>query len=901
MATSERTEEMALNNLSKFRLKVFISSAMGEENGTTWISIREAVKQKLLECDYLEPFTIEDHASEIPSTQFFTWKVTDVDVVVILIKDDIRAGTKQEIEKALEKRKPLLVYFYDSGKSNQSVEDFKKRLISSDRVTFKGVKSFNNIDEIVFNDVINNLINYYRFTHDSSTKDVNNVYVSSEGYFEDNILEKSYLTFFGNNKKALCEFFQISKYVREGDEVNENKNGLKLLEWLYKGDTFINEKDVDDIYSELSLPEEVAEVLMLRHKSVHKYFLDDLEGAMFDLNNAYDLAENKKIPNWLLGDILIDCRNIQSKLEPRNSNYQDKIIEMDNFIHYPVGDRFLKQAFEILEKERFEIRTLPVSTVRFGNTLVESLQCVENYLYISFVIGSSTHLLLARKKMIEFLLEYGELYEDENLIYQALRLLILAGEVKMFTKTLEKYWSDVSDILAINVDHLWELTEGKYCINSKIIKCLIIKSLGQFMNNTLFRTSTTFLSQYSQEIERYGQANYLLDAVNNNIKRINYGFILDIVINILDSNRVYMHSYSSITKILFSIEFVNCDDSDITRLADTLKEKIFEIINNGGSPFFIINLLKQRYDDFVGLYDVMKEKLTDDQIDGIEIELGNDGKAIKVLIEKMQILEKRFETMNGVEFGYGDDPLLDIVEIIKEFNSPKIISIFNEKFFPLVINVLSSNVALEVKEPYLKSLVTVLVEYKKIDQDISETLINFFSSNKIELKDEFAITQVSTISSMYYINTINSLLNIDTEKDIFMTCVGYSEKSGTERQAFSYSIQKYLEFNIFSHNEIPLFISLVVFEMLRDSDFVVRKNAITCLLLIYKSDPSEIYKGELIRMTLDSSPNVKGHYISMLEEENIKFEDARELLNLFLKDASYTIRTASQKKLDEIG
>lgn len=54
-------------------------------------------------------------------------------------------------------------------------------------------------------------------------------------------------------------------------------------------------------------------------------------------------------------------------------------------------------------------------------------------------------------------------------------------------------------------------------------------------------------------------------------------------------------------------------------------------------------------------------------------------------------------------------------------------------------------------------------------------------------------------------------------------------------------------------------------------------------------------------MTLDSSPNVKGHYISMLEEENIKFEDARELLNLFLKDASYTIRTASQKKLDEIG
>ncbi|MDN6545444.1 MAG: hypothetical protein L0K75_09030, partial [Enterococcaceae bacterium] len=100
--------------------------------------------------------------------------------------------------------------------------------------------------------------------------------------------------------------------------------------------------------------------------------------------------------------------------------------------------------------------------------------------------------------------------------------------------------------------------------------------------------------------------------------------------------------------------------------------------------------------------------------------------------------------------------------------------------------------------------------------------------------------------------------------------------------------------------KVPLFIALVVLEMLRDEYFVVRKNAIACLFLLYKSEPSELYKGELIRMTMDSSPNVQGYFISILGEEYISLEDAKELLNLFTKDASYTIRVASQKKIAEI-
>src|SRR5690625_5125623 len=122
--------------MTKFKLKVFISSAMGTEAGTVWLTIRGAIKNKLAQSEFLEPFTIENHATEIESTQYFIWKVKQSDVVVILIKNEIRPGTIQEIETALENKKPILVYFINSDFSKGSVKDFKESLISKDVTTF---------------------------------------------------------------------------------------------------------------------------------------------------------------------------------------------------------------------------------------------------------------------------------------------------------------------------------------------------------------------------------------------------------------------------------------------------------------------------------------------------------------------------------------------------------------------------------------------------------------------------------------------------------------------------------------------------------------------------------------------------------------------------------------------
>ncbi|EGO6578287.1 hypothetical protein GZ782_002766, partial [Enterococcus faecalis] len=617
-----------LNN-SKFKLEVFISSAMGEESGTKWLEIRKSIKNTLCKCEFLSPFTIEDHANEIPSTQFFTWWIKRADVVVILVKNEIRPGTQQEIDIAIEKGIPILVYFCNTEEIAQSAKEFKNYMISKDKTTFKLLDSFIDIDKIVFNDIVNNLISYYKYTHDVAVQNGESNYYPNELVFEDNILDKSLLSYFGSNQNILFELFSLSFYGTR-EESNNSKLGKDLLEWLYGGEAWVSWEDLIPIWEKGSLAESIINILKLRHQSIQKYFDKNYTSALEDLDGALKLAKEKNAPDWLLGDMLIDARNISSRMKTDNLKYKEQINEMKKFIHFPVGDRYLKNAFETLERERLEIRTLSASDTRLGNTLTSSLQDLENYLYISLLIGSSTHLLLARKKFIEILLEYGDLYGDENLIYQSLRLMVLAGESKMFSRVLQKYWEEINATLAVKVDELWELTNRCYSINNKIMKCLIIKSLGQYMENSLFRKAMTFLLDFSENISSPQESKYILNAMNNNLTRLKDGFSLDILLNVLKSNKINL--YGEFTNILSNLDLARYDRVEIEELSNELKNKIDIILGKNGQPYFIINLLNQCEESFIDLYDMMSNLVLEEDLDYIDIELGNTKKAEKTLI-----------------------------------------------------------------------------------------------------------------------------------------------------------------------------------------------------------------------------------------------------------------------------
>ena len=92
------------------RLRVFVSSAQRNENGFAWWPVRRAIRDRLQKCPYLNPFIIEDVARSSPSAQTYERQVARSDIVVTLIKGDVRPGTAAEYAIARRYNKPILLY-----------------------------------------------------------------------------------------------------------------------------------------------------------------------------------------------------------------------------------------------------------------------------------------------------------------------------------------------------------------------------------------------------------------------------------------------------------------------------------------------------------------------------------------------------------------------------------------------------------------------------------------------------------------------------------------------------------------------------------------------------------------------------------------------------------------------
>lgn len=126
---------MDYNIQPRNQLRIFVSSAQRNEGDFEWEEVRSRVVQHLRRCPYLSPFIIEESGSELPSTQRFLFKVEQSDLVIILVKGDVREGTALEVSTAIAKKKPMLVYFLEDEAPSYTVEKLKRVLQEKDYCT----------------------------------------------------------------------------------------------------------------------------------------------------------------------------------------------------------------------------------------------------------------------------------------------------------------------------------------------------------------------------------------------------------------------------------------------------------------------------------------------------------------------------------------------------------------------------------------------------------------------------------------------------------------------------------------------------------------------------------------------------------------------------------------------
>ena len=87
---------MAIDEIPDERLRIFISSAQSNEGGFAWSEVRRRIKDYLKECPYLSPFIIEDVSSPVKSEQFYQMQLLRSDLVVLLVKGEVRKVTATE-------------------------------------------------------------------------------------------------------------------------------------------------------------------------------------------------------------------------------------------------------------------------------------------------------------------------------------------------------------------------------------------------------------------------------------------------------------------------------------------------------------------------------------------------------------------------------------------------------------------------------------------------------------------------------------------------------------------------------------------------------------------------------------------------------------------------------------
>lgn len=122
------------------RLRVFISSAQSNEGGFAWSEVRRRIKDHLKECPYLNPFIIEDDASPMQSEQRYQRQLLNADIVVLLVKGEVRKGTATEYALATKHKKPMLIYFLDDGSVPElSAVELKRNVQTTDYCTYRSM------------------------------------------------------------------------------------------------------------------------------------------------------------------------------------------------------------------------------------------------------------------------------------------------------------------------------------------------------------------------------------------------------------------------------------------------------------------------------------------------------------------------------------------------------------------------------------------------------------------------------------------------------------------------------------------------------------------------------------------------------------------------------------------
>lgn len=882
----------------RVRLNVFISSAQREENGFQWGEVRRQIKDSLEKCPYIIPFAIDVVASEIPSSQLFQYEVLKADVVIMLIKGMVRPGTSIEFTTATKNKKPLLVYFLKDDNPSLEVVQLRKAVEKADYCTYRNIDVFDNIAEVVRDDVFSNIIEWYQVNHylngETDTSEVTLSTITGEPRESKyGTPTKTSISWFSSSYSHIFGLLGLySTHDSIDTESPLHAFGIAALDWLVNGKPLNCDTEILNLISELGTIYESTAWLRKRWDAICLELEGNSEKALEAEKEALKLAKENNLPQWIINDILIDCRNIENEFHHQNqewvvhSEIQQELNDLDTIVYLPVSDRYLSDIYKAIEKEEFKHQAASYSTVFLGTNFGKVINDVENYFFSAIMYGSYTHMAITREVLAEVLYKYDKITQSQPLLLDCIKLLVVSGNAEQFKKIVDYKWDNIYAEIVSHADEIWKLTDRSHPQNKEFIKRAVLTKLGLYLSDSEFEKGQAFLEDNASTIY-WGNSEDYFECINQNMCRLNCQKVIKMLTGIIKEQR--FHLGRKLSSIILQIKLDNVDIETQEEFRDALVEKIPFIVQNNGIPQIIAVLAGQNPEMFSVLADIPENGLTGLQKTFYDINMGH-GDWKEVLIHEIETARTQFEAnKNAGEYtGFYELPYATIKQVMRNHYSSSMNETIEHDFFSLCVDVLNSQAVAKVKNDCLDCLCDVLIFGVDLKEKIPENLSKTISAIEAEkTKTLFGEPAGDFACRTLMIKIISGFAN---KEKLLEWCVGYSKKTTSERIALAECIEQFMIQGL-PTGQIDATILSIVMQCVDDEHYIVRRDACNCLALLLDTKYKDLAERKLCEAAIDASHYVRNQVLILCKNDKIKDLDIRqELFGILANDANYAIR-----------
>lgn len=893
---------MSCNIKAGEQIRVFISSAQNTEDGFSWSDFRRKIKESLDDCPFINPFIIEESPSEFSSTNLFVNKVIESDIIILLVKNELRHGTETEFITAQKYKKPMLVYFFGDEKENEDVIKLRKKIKEDDSCTYCKDENTEGFENRIKKYIIQNVITYYHLKHFEMINQNSSEIIENYNNINVNIsLTNESLSLFDSCYGYAFNIFNIQKFKtnKENQISLLHKIGVNSLEWLFNGIKLKYTSDIEKLLSNTKSIYGSNDWLKYRWKSIVCQMNNKLDEALNYEYKALDSAKKENQPQWLIYDILKDCRSIEIKTDlwENDTFAYNELNSMDIVPCFPVTDYYLKQIYNEINEEKFKINTANRFTQFLGSSFEKTFYNALSFFFSSLLYGSYHNMCEAREIFSTIFYEYAYINSFPKYILESLKLNILNGNSKKFLNIIKHDWDSIYSYLTENSGELLSLCDKVSLLFKNKMKLCVFAVLGLYLSDDIFEKTISAIYGIVDNIT-IDEAKELINGIYNNISRLEHNIVVDILSRLIINGKFDLGSRISI--ILFKIEFETVTEENQIKLCNALKVMLPRIMEKNGNPQIIAKLEKANPNIFSILSTIPHNGLTG--IDKLlyDVNMGK-GNWEGVLKHEISVVKKYFEKNknDGVYYGFAYDYYSLIIKSVTEHFTQEINEICNKELFPLFIDIINNCTTLPIVNSCLNTLNEILLFYKKEDLPYPNSSDLNYAIDNLDVSkfNSFVFLQTNTRKTLSCELLLSKIIIGSVDKSEFINwSFSYQKMNVNERITLSNCMETYLYYCKNIENEVDPTILSIVLQCFEDEEAEIRRTACVCLAYLLNTPYREIVLNRLYKATLDTSHIVRYKVLLLCTVENVIKDRIviDEIINTLKGDSHYKIRKESQ-------